>query len=173
MGWIAQVVFLTSTCATKCSVLLFYRRIVTDTYSRKWLYAIWGTLALTVGYFVGTLLSYCLVCRPLTAYWLSYDLSYDEPYTCVNGSVLSTFVGVISVLTDLLAVLLPGLMLRQFNLDVPRRQMIALNAIFGLGVFTAGAGIARTYYLLVWMPETIKGSFADGPIIQMEAQSYL
>jgi hypothetical protein len=62
-GWIAQVLFLASTCATKCSVLLFYRRMVKDT--GQWRYAIYVALGVTAGYFVSILLAYCLVCRPL------------------------------------------------------------------------------------------------------------
>lgn len=139
--------FIFSTCATKCSVLLFYRRMVKDTYSRSWLYAIWAALGFTGGYFLATLLALCLVCRPLSAYWESYDLNYTGTYTCINGNVLSPMVGVLSVVSDLYAVLLPFLMLRQYDLNVSRRQRIALDAIFALGLLVAGAGIGRTYYL--------------------------
>lgn len=61
MGFIAQILFLCSTCATKASVLLFYRRMAKDTYTKTWLYATWAALAFTAGYFIGVLLAYCLV----------------------------------------------------------------------------------------------------------------
>ncbi|KAI7464523.1 hypothetical protein KC357_g7895 [Hortaea werneckii] len=123
MGWLAQVLFLTSTCCTKCSVLLFYRRMVKDT--GRWKYAIWTAIGLTAAYWAGFLLAYCLICRPLNAYWLSYNQGYDEPYQCIHGDVLTIFVGALSVISD----------------------KVALDIIFSLSIVVAGAGIARTYYL--------------------------
>ena len=134
VGWIAQVLFLISTCATKTSVLLFYRRMVKDAYSRKWLYAIWAALFGLFAYFVAVLFTYCFICQPLSAYWESYDFNYNKTYTCINGDILSPLVGVLSIISDLYAVLLPSVMLRHYNLDVPKRQKIGLNIIFALGL---------------------------------------
>ncbi|KXL48519.1 hypothetical protein M433DRAFT_63063 [Acidomyces richmondensis BFW] len=147
VGWIAQVLFLTSTCATKCSVLLFYRRLVKDI--GRWIYAIWAALTFTGIYYVGILIAYCLACQPLEAYWKSYNLihPYTHPYKCIDGNVLSPFVGTLSVISDIYAVILPMVVLRDYQLDVPRRQKIGLRIIFALGLLVAGAGIARTYYL--------------------------
>lgn len=36
VGWLAQLAFLISTCSTKVSVLLFYRRLTKGTYNKKW-----------------------------------------------------------------------------------------------------------------------------------------
>lgn len=144
-GWIAQVFMLTSTCATKCSVLLFYRRMVKDT--GQWVYAIWAALAFTAAYFLAILVAYSLICQPLNSYWLSYDFSYHKPYKCIDGNVFSLCVGILSVISDLYAVGLPYIILRHYNLDVPRRQRIGLNIIFALGLLVAGAGVARTYQL--------------------------
>ncbi|KAI7139985.1 hypothetical protein KC352_g29687, partial [Hortaea werneckii] len=145
MGWLAQVLFLTSTCCTKCSVLLFYRRMVKDT--GRWKYAIWTAIGLTAAYWAGFLLAYCLICRPLDAYWLSYNQGYDEPYQCIHGDVLTIFVGALSVVSDVYVVALPFVILQSFDLEVPRRQKVALDIIFSLSIIVAGAGIARTYYL--------------------------
>jgi hypothetical protein len=41
--------------------------------------------------------------------------------------------GIISVITDIYAVAIPYLMLRQYQLDVAPKQKIALNFIFALG----------------------------------------
>lgn len=133
-GWVAQILFLVSTCATKTSVLLFHRRMVVGTYSRRWLFAIWAALAFLAAYFVAVLFTYCFICKPLTAYWESYNFDYDKEFTCINGNVLSPFVGALSVFTDVYAVILPCAMLARVNLDVPRRQKIGLNVIFALGL---------------------------------------
>ncbi|KAF2773743.1 hypothetical protein EJ03DRAFT_286011, partial [Teratosphaeria nubilosa] len=147
VGWIAQVLMLISCCATKISVLLFHRRLVKDI--GNWIWAIWFAIAFTACYFVAILISYCFLCRPLDSYWLSYDLlhPYTRHYKCIDGTAFSLSIGVLSVVSDLYAVFLPMIVLRKHDLDVPRRQRIGLNIIFGLGALVAGAGIARTYYL--------------------------
>jgi len=145
IGWICELLWFVSICATKCSVLLFYRRLVYDT--GDWKYAIWTALALTAGYFVAMLLALLLACRPLEAYWLAYDLDYAKSYTCVNSNASGLVVGIGSVISDLYAVILPFVILRSYSLNVPRRQTIGLNLIFSLSLLVAGAGIARTYYL--------------------------
>ncbi len=88
-AFIAQLLFVISTCATKASILLFYRRMAKDTYDPRWRYAIWAALGFTAAYFVVVLVTYLLICQPLDAYWLSYDLHYDKPYTCLNGDIFS------------------------------------------------------------------------------------
>lgn len=108
--------------------------MVTGTYSRAWLYTIWAALAFLWAYFISILLVYCFLCRPLTAYWESYDFAYDKPYTCINGNVLNPFIGALSVFTDVYAVVIPCVMLAHVELDVPRRQRIGLNIIFALGL---------------------------------------
>ena len=133
-GWIGQIMFLISTCATKASVLMFYRRMVAGSYSRAWLFWIWASLAFLAGYFVSILLVYCFLCQPLSSYWESYNFDYDKPYTCINGDVLNPFIGVLSVFTDIYTVVLPCAMLSQVELDVPKRQKIGLNVIFALGL---------------------------------------
>ena len=145
IGWISQVLFLSSTSATKTSVLLFYRRMAKDTYSRRWLYAIWAALGCTVAFYVAQVITMCLICRPLSSYWESYDIfNYHKKFTCIDGNVLTAVSGVLNVISDVYAVLVPCLMLRHYDLDVPRRQKIVLNVIFGLGFVVAGCGIART-----------------------------
>ena len=99
----------------------------------KWRYAVWGALAFTALTFVAVFLCYCFICRPLDAYWLSYDFGYDKQYTCVDGNVLSPFVGILSMTSDIYTVVLPCVMLQHFELSIPRRQKIGLNIVFALG----------------------------------------
>lgn len=60
---------------------------------------------------------------------------------------LGLVAGVLSVVSDVIAVLLPCLMLHHYNLDISRKQKIFLNATFCLGLVATGAGIARTVYM--------------------------
>ena len=134
--------------ATKASVLLFYRRLVTGTLARRWKLAIYFALAFHATYVLGITLGYVLICRPLEAYWKSYDYTYHEKYTCAPAESLNPVIGVLSVLSDIYAVALPFVILHYYQLDIPRRQKIGLNIIFTLGLLVAGAGVGRTYYLI-------------------------
>ena len=101
------------------------------------LYAIYAALAFTATYFVGILITYCLICQPLSAYWESYQFGYQKPFKCIDGNALTPIIGVLSIVSDIYAVVLPFFMLRHYQLDVPRRQRIGLNIIFSLGLVYA------------------------------------
>ncbi|KAK4997559.1 hypothetical protein LTR66_003038 [Elasticomyces elasticus] len=145
VGWLAEVSFLISTCSTKISVLLFYRRMVLGSYSKKWKWATWVAIAFCAAYCLAFILTLFLICSPLDAYWKAFDLTYTGKYHCANTSVSNPFVGTLSVVTDIYSVVLPGILLR--NLRIPIQQKIGLNIIFGLGALVAIAGVVRTYYL--------------------------
>ncbi|EME42364.1 hypothetical protein DOTSEDRAFT_133091, partial [Dothistroma septosporum NZE10] len=146
-GWTAQLMFILSTVPTKLSVLLFYRRMIKDSLDKRWLYAIYFAISLTAAYGFAVFLTYCNMCHPLSAYWLSYDFSYKGNFVCINGNALTVTSGVFSCLSDTYAVALPCLILRHYRLDVPKRQKLALNLIFAMGFLVTGAGIGRTFYL--------------------------
>lgn len=134
--------------ATKASVLLFYRRLVTGTLARRWKLAIYFALAFHAAYLIGLTLGYVLICRPLEAYWMSYDYNWHEEFTCASANAINPVIGVLSILSDIYAVALPFIILHYYTLDVPRAQIIGLNIIFALGLLVAGAGVGRTYYLI-------------------------
>ena len=159
-GWTAEIIFLFATGCTKVSVLLFYRRLVEGTYSRTWKYATIAAIVFTIMYCVAFVLSLVFTCNPVEAWWMSYDFTYDREYTCSDTTIANPLSGALSVLSDLYTVVLPCLMLRHF--DAPRRQKIALNIIFCLGLTVVAAGAVRTYYL------TRLGYDFDGSWTQVE-----
>lgn len=123
--------------ATKASVLLFYRRLVTGTLARRWKLAIYFALAFHAAYLIGNTLGYFLVCRPLRAYWMSFDYEWlleNHSYTCADAQALNPVVGVLSIVSDVYAVVLPFVILHYYTLDVPRSQRIGLNIIFATGL---------------------------------------
>lgn len=145
VGWIAEILFLISTCCTKVSVLLFYRRLVEGTYTKSWKYATIAAILFTIAYCVAFTIVLIFNCTPTDAYWRSYNPTYHEKFTCLDTTVANPLSGVLSVISDFYSVLLPCLMLRRF--DAPRRQKIALNVIFCLSLTVVAAGSVRTYYL--------------------------
>jgi hypothetical protein len=144
-GWAAEVTYLASTGCTKCSILLFYRRLTKGSYNTLWKYAILTAIAFTALYSMAFILMLIFSCSPTEAYWKSFNPYYEDEFHCINSKYSNVLSGAMSVLSDLYSVLLPFVMLRNF--DAPRRQKIALNIIFSLGLLVVAAGSVRTYYL--------------------------
>jgi hypothetical protein len=146
-GWAVQVTFLISTGCTKCSILFFYRRLTKGTYNKKWVWAIIAAIVATATYSTVFVVMLVLACSPTDAYWKSFNLIYaaTEEFTCADTRYANLLSGALSIASDLWSVLLPCLMLRNF--DAPRNQKIALNIIFSLGLLVVAAGSVRTYYL--------------------------
>ncbi|KAF2769944.1 hypothetical protein EJ03DRAFT_361580, partial [Teratosphaeria nubilosa] len=130
---------------SQVSVLLFYRRLTQGTISKRWKYAIIGAIAFTVLYGIAFVLSLVFTCKPTASYWEAFSGKYTKDYTCANTTALNPLSGALSMFSDLYAVLLPMSMLRHF--DAPKRQKVALNILFSLGLLVVAAAGARTYYL--------------------------
>jgi hypothetical protein len=146
-GWAIQVTFLISTGCTKCSILFFYRRLTKGTYNKRWIIAILAAAVATAAYSAVFVFMLIFACSPTEAYWKSFNLTYlaTEEFTCGDTRYANILSGALSIASDLWSVLLPCLMLRNF--EAPRRQKIALNCIFSLGLLVVAAGSVRTYYL--------------------------
>ncbi|KAL9094833.1 MAG: hypothetical protein Q9165_002782 [Trypethelium subeluteriae] len=144
-GWIGDNVFLVSTCLCKIAVLLLYRRMVAGTCSKKMLWASWIGIAFTAIYGIVFIALLCATCKPLDAYWKSYDLTYKGPYQCSRPGVGMPLSGSLSVASDFYAVVLPYFLVR--NLQISKRQKFGLYVVFGFGLLVVGCGIARTVYL--------------------------
>ena len=145
MSWLAQLAFLLTGGATKISVLLFYRRLTAGTYDRKWKWLVIMAVLFTAGWTVAFILTLIFNCSPTEAYWKAFNPMYFQEYSCVNTTAVNLLAGIFAVLSDLYAVVLPCLMARHF--DIPRRQKVALNTVFSLGLLVVGASIARIYYM--------------------------
>ena len=145
MAWIAELAFLLTGGATKISVLMFYRRLVAGTYNKWWKWAVVGALIFTAAWTMAFVLALILNCRPTRAYWKAFNPYWPVEYHCADTSVNNLLAGIFAALSDLYAVALPCLMTRHF--DLPKRQKVALNVIFCLGLVVVGASGVRTYFL--------------------------
>jgi hypothetical protein len=143
--WIAEFAFLITSCCVKVSVLLFYRRLVNGLCSKYWVWALVATIVFTVAYTMAFILALFLNCTPTDAYWRSFSPTYKEPYHCANTTIINILAGVFSCISDLCAVILPMIITRNFQMS--RKQKIALNCIYCLGLVVVGASSARTYHL--------------------------
>jgi hypothetical protein len=148
--WLAQLAFLLCSGFTKISILFFYRRLVSGSYSRACFWLVWFAIAFTIAYTVIFVIMLCIDCKPTSAYWMAFDIKYalTEDFSCLDDSTaLNTSAGVCAAISDVYAVALPCII--TWHHDVPRRQRIALNAIFSLGLVIVAASGVRTYWLIV------------------------
>lgn len=130
----AQVLFLFSTGATKVSVLLFYRRMLNNLYSRAWHWAAWILLFLTASIWISIFLACCFICRPLSTYWNILKMLTLESYSeCINGDALTISTSVLTIASDFWTAALPCAMFQYLDLGLTKRQKYALNVIFCLG----------------------------------------
>jgi hypothetical protein len=124
-----------STSTTKISILLFYRRLAEGSISTGFLYTVYAAIAYVVVYFVVFWINLFVGCRPFYAFWMQVDLVWNAnnagKYHCFDELKNLIIAAAISVSQDFIACGLP--MILFWKLKVPRRQKIALGAIFGVG----------------------------------------
>ncbi|WPG97432.1 Hypothetical protein R9X50_00020700 [Acrodontium crateriforme] len=144
-AWIGEFTFTFSTACTKISVLMFYRRMVAGTFSKRWKYATIAAITFTICYMIAFCLVLIFNCNPTDAYWKAWDPTWTTNYHCADTITLNALSGIISVFSDLYCVLLP--MGMTWHFEAPIGQKLALNAVFSLGLLVVAAGSARTYYL--------------------------
>jgi hypothetical protein len=126
-----EITYLISTCTTKVSILLFYRRLggAVSKRFRYWVYtAIFFVVAYAIVYFVLAFFH----CRPLRAYWnIFWRLSHPDDYYCTDEGAMVVSACVISMVQDFVACLLPMALFAR--LKISRKQKFALAGIFGVG----------------------------------------
>lgn len=146
--WLAQFAFLVCGGCTKVSILFFYRRLVEGTYSKRWTWLVWAAIAFTIAYTVAFIIMLLVNCSPTEAYWMAFDLKWaaGNHYKCLNTTPINLISGICAAVSDVYAVALPCII--TWHYAVPRRQKIALNVIFSLGLIVVIASCVRTYWLM-------------------------
>jgi hypothetical protein len=130
-----EMMYMVSTCTTKVSILLFYRRLVSGTVSVRFLYCVYAAIAYVAIYFGIWFFALFGICRPLSTYWKEADWGwYQENQAtvhCLPESRMLIACAVISASQDFIACGLPTILL--WKLQMPRRTKIALCCVFAVG----------------------------------------
>lgn len=138
---VAEVFFATGITLTKLSMLTLIRQIHERSNDILWRRII--NLAIIVVTLQGSIFIIIVIfqCRPPSDFWTP---SVDAQPNCVNQETLLLVGGIINTLTDFVVVMLP--LKTVLGLGLPGRQKIVVAGLFALGLLSAGAGVARTYY---------------------------
>ncbi|KAI9045465.1 uncharacterized protein KD926_008892 [Aspergillus affinis] len=144
----SEIFYVASTSLTKVSVLLFYRRMGERTVSPRFITIIWISIASVIAYSIAFLVVIFVSCRPFKAFWLQVDpvWSQTNSWHCYDEAAHLFAATGISLVQDLIATSLPAWLC--WKLQLPRRQKIALNAIFAVGYLAAVIAGIRIYF--VW-----------------------
>ncbi|KIW91784.1 uncharacterized protein Z519_07754 [Cladophialophora bantiana CBS 173.52] len=141
--WASLWCYIIGITLIKISVLLFYRRLSVK-FSRAFFIATWIGIAYNILYFVSFALTLLLLCRPLHSYWDSFDPVWaaTHHFHCGSEGAALPASSAFSVAGDFYSTLLPLILV--YYLELPRRQKIALYALFALGFMAVAAGVVRT-----------------------------
>jgi hypothetical protein len=130
-----EALYVFSTGLTKISILLFYRRLVSGSVSRAFVWTILAIVFSVMAYMVTFELTLIFGCRPINAYWNEINpiwrtLNADE-YVCLDEVVALYCANIISIVQDFLTFLMPLLLF--WKLQLPIRQKAVLGCIFSVG----------------------------------------
>jgi hypothetical protein len=129
-----EITYLFSTCITKISILLFYRRLG-GAVSSRFRYCVWAAIGFVILYGLTFFIGVFLQCRPLNAYWnqgnLFWQAAHQGDWYCSDEAATIVAASVISMVQDFIACLLPMALFAR--LKISRKQKIALAGIFGVG----------------------------------------
>ncbi|KAH7389768.1 hypothetical protein BKA66DRAFT_568692 [Pyrenochaeta sp. MPI-SDFR-AT-0127] len=137
--------YLVATTLIKVSILCFYRRM-TGTLTNKFVYWVWGSIIFCVIYGIVFSLLIIFICSPVVGFFHVFDVAWKEvnKLSCHDEGAIVVACAAISTVQDLVICMLPIFLI--WNLQIVKRQKIALCAIFGMGMVTCVCGILRTYY---------------------------
>ncbi|KAE9973881.1 hypothetical protein EG328_004167 [Venturia inaequalis] len=156
ISMITEILYMWSTCMTKISILLFYRRFAIGTISNRFIYTIYAAIGFVIAYIITFHLTLFLHCRPFESYWKQADFRWyfkhkgtatrKADFVCSSEGEELIASSVISILQDFLAVGIP--MFLFWKLRVSWKQRMALVGVFGIGVFVGICGILRLIFII-------------------------
>ncbi|KAL4769508.1 hypothetical protein BDW60DRAFT_224763 [Aspergillus nidulans var. acristatus] len=137
--WASVPIYQASLITTKASILLQYKRVFA---TRGMHIASWILIGFVAAWGTWTFVSAWLNCVPVAKFW---DPTIDG--YCLDKKALWFSNSAIHIFTDIVLLIFPMPVLK--NLQLPRRQRLALMAVFALGAFVLVTSILRLKSLLV------------------------
>jgi hypothetical protein len=130
-----EATYILATGLTKISILLFYRRLVSGSVSRGFVWAIRASIFSVAAYILTFENTLIFGCRPIYAYWNQVDPVWRttpaNTYSCLNEVGALYAANITSIVQDFLTFLMPLVLFSK--LQLPIRQKVVLSGIFGIG----------------------------------------
>jgi hypothetical protein len=119
---------------TKVSILLFYRRLSSGTFSAWFVWTIRAMIVVVILSFVSLELTLVNACKPFNAFWNEVDFGWEalHKYVCYDEGASQYATIVSGAFQDFVACLIPMILI--MKLPLPRRQKVALFGLFSLGL---------------------------------------
>jgi hypothetical protein len=119
---------------TKISILLFYRRLSSGSFSPWFVWTLRAMIVMVILAFIGQEVTLLSACKPFNAFWDQVDFSWESmnKYVCYDEAAGQYATIVTGAFQDLVACFIPMILI--MKLSLPRRQKIALFALFSLGL---------------------------------------
>ncbi|KAH7412092.1 hypothetical protein DE146DRAFT_265919 [Phaeosphaeria sp. MPI-PUGE-AT-0046c] len=142
-----ECIFCVASGLIKVSILLFYRRLSSRAVSNAFRWTTWITIGFIVAYTIALTLAPILGCKPVSAFWDQVNIKlrlqgYD--FHCFDEGADLLVASIISAAQDLLTAVLPTFL--YWNLQISKRQKVALFGIFAIGYGVVALGVLRAYY---------------------------
>jgi hypothetical protein len=120
---------------TKISILLFYRRLVAGSVSKRFVWVIRFCIFSVVAYIITFETTLLFGCRPMNAFWNEVNPIWrslnEGKYFCLDEVATLYGANITSIVQDFLTFLIPLALF--WNLKLPIRQKVILGLVFGVG----------------------------------------
>lgn len=127
----------------KASILLFYRRISESHPNKIFVYVNNAVFVFLVLTFIPGAIALFASCQPFDAFWNQYNPSWaaTHKFHCINNGVYIIVFSAFYALLDIVITLMPTAMI--WNMQLPRKQKVALWLLFSIGLASTVAAICR------------------------------
>jgi hypothetical protein len=128
-----EINYIVCTTLIKISILCFYRRM-SASLTNIFVYCVWGSIFFCATYAITFIFLIAFTCSPAIGFYRIFDISwrFQNELTCHDEGAIIVAVAAISTVQDLVICLLPVFLI--WNLQIARRQKLALCGIFGMGL---------------------------------------
>lgn len=132
--YIGEAIYYVTVGTTKIAILFLYLRLAVNKTLRI---VIWGTMAFVAATVVGCVVAGLFQCNPIAFAW---DKTITGG-TCFNVTALFYSNAGLNIFQDVFIYILPMRMLS--DIQIPRKQKVALIAVFAVGGFVCITGMLR------------------------------
>ncbi|KAK8029924.1 hypothetical protein PG993_011215 [Apiospora rasikravindrae] len=154
--FIAEFFYAACTVLIKCSISVTLLRIADA--RRRFVWTLWAVMGLTAVAAVVFILAIANICHPITMLWGETTEGICNP--SLNSTVSFVF-SAVSIVTDLVLAILPGILL--WNIRLKKTVKASVVVILGMAAFASCATIIRLRYLTLYNDQT-EFMFSTGAI---------